>query len=452
MSDNLPPHDLVAEASVLGSMLVDHAAIPKARLVVNEQDFYRPAHQQVFKAVCWMADNPHRYGKPDLVTLRKALQQRGSLTTVLGKSTEEEAAAYLMDLCQAPDSANVEHYCRIVKDLSRLRETITVAQSAVAAAYESPRDVDDLLTGVAQAFTKLATPPATRAATPSEPLASNLAAAVEGRRMAILWPWPELTRLARPTAPGTVAVLCGDPGSTKSFMLQEAMLFWHSQDVPVAMMHLEKNREYHLRRALAQLAGCGSLTKDEWVRQNPAEAQATMEAHKDMLDSFGHRVWDDPDGAATLASLTQWIRARADEGCRIIGIDPITAAGTSQRSWEDERRFVVACEGMASHAGASIVLVSHPRQAGPGQRPSTDSIAGGRAYGRLVDCVMWLTAHYPPKESTVRTKLGPTFVSHDRTLGLLKTRDGAGVGSTIALSFDSATFGITEHGIIMPKE
>ncbi|WP_304440424.1 DnaB-like helicase N-terminal domain-containing protein, partial [Frankia sp. EI5c] len=46
-----PPHDLAAEQSVLGGMLLSKDAIADVVEVLNAGDFYRPAHATVYETI-----------------------------------------------------------------------------------------------------------------------------------------------------------------------------------------------------------------------------------------------------------------------------------------------------------------------------------------------------------------------------------------------------------------
>ena len=441
----VPPQSIQAEASVLGAMMIHAPAIPVVREIVAAEDFYRPAHQTIFKAICWMHDHPAKFGMVDLVTLRAAFEARGSLASIGG-------VEYLVALVQGvPTAANVEHYARIVKDKSRLRGAIIASSQAAQDAFEGHEDADDIIDAAKRAFDDATRAPhGKKPRSAADEVADDIADAIGGRRNSVEWPWSKITSWANPCAPGNVAVLCGDPGSGKSLLFQEAMLRWHQAGIPVAMLHLEKGRKFHMIRALAQLARCSDVTSDYWQNLNPDRAKAIAEQFRGELHSFGENVWDDPDGSITLDKIRAWIDARAQAGARIIGVDPITAAGQGDKSWDADRRFVIACQAIAGRTGSSVVLVTHPR--GEKGAPSLDSMAGGRAFGRMSDVVLWLKAYNPPEPATIMHGLGDMQEEINRSVALFKTRNGAGQGISIALDFNPDTLLFSEVGRIRKPE
>ena len=77
-------------------------------------------------------------------------------------------------------------------------------------------------------------------------------------------------------------------------------------------------------------------------------------------------------------------------------------------------------------------------------------IAGGAAYSRHSQAIVWLESH-DPKTSKVKTSLGTNDEEHNRTLHILKTRDARGTGLRLALNFEKESLKAREFGIIMKK-
>jgi replicative DNA helicase len=129
----VPPHNLQAEESVLGALLLSRDAIGQ----VSEQglqpgDFYRPSHQHVYDAIRALYSS----GAPvDTVTVADELRRAGLLDEVGGTETLHE----LQNATPAISSAG--HYARIVQDTAMLRRLIYVAGDIAELAYGEPDDV-----------------------------------------------------------------------------------------------------------------------------------------------------------------------------------------------------------------------------------------------------------------------------------------------------------------------
>jgi replicative DNA helicase len=130
----IPPHDLDAETSVLGAILLDQAAITRVLDFLHPEDFYRENNGHVYRA----AQNLFREGEPiDNVTLAAELEKLGVLERVGGRAQ----LALLQE--SVPTAANVEYYARIVKDRAYKRRLITSGANVTALGYEESLDADE---------------------------------------------------------------------------------------------------------------------------------------------------------------------------------------------------------------------------------------------------------------------------------------------------------------------
>ena len=449
-TDRLPPHDLAAEVCVIGSFFLAPEQRPVIREILTADDFFRPVHGAVFKAACYIEDHPDKWGALDLVNFKNALIERGSFAKVMGKATEEEAMEYLFQLIEGvPATSNAAYYAKTVRDTAQLRRVIQAASKIVADAYAT-NDCAAFLPEAARAMERELRLPSDQKRPVDDEVLAGIEAAISGKRSMVPLPFPTLTRMARPTAPGTVAVLCGDPASGKSFMLSQLLLHWLDAGVRMALLPLEKNRQYHLRRAMAQLHGDPQLMREEWQAENPQLALDAHAQHKDTLERMRQSMWE-VRGGTTLVWIRQWITSRAAEGYRIIAVDPITAADSGPRHWDADKEFVLHCEEVAARYGCSVLLATHPRL-NKGQKPTLETLSGGMAYSRFSDVVMWLARHDPPVTSSIHAAFGPEVVEHTHHVGMFKTRDGVGIGLQVAMTFDKATLQFQEHGWIVPEK
>lgn len=282
-------------------------------------------------------------------------------------------------------------------------------------------------------------------------LLERLDGAITGKRTNIAWPWPVLTAMARALVPGTVTVLCGMGGSSKSLMVSEACLHWLANNVPFAVFHLEEDREFHELRALAQLGHKAPLTEDEWQHDNPDETLDAYARHGDTVVSLGKRIWDAPGSDVSLADLETWVRDRAADGCRVIVVDPVTAANSGSEPWIADRRFVLNSKRLMRESGASLLVVTHPRDGNTKNGNRMDNHAGGQAYNRFTSCVLSLSSCKPRWRSTVEYTPAGTVRDQqqvNRLLSLHKTRSARGAGHDVGYWFDANSLRFTECGVL----
>ncbi len=129
----IPPHNLEAEESLLGAMLLSRDAITAAvEARVDVSDFYKPSHGHIYDAI----QSLYGQGEPaDPVTVAEELRRADLLEFVGGRP------ALLQIQAATPASANAGHYARIVNELALLRRLIAVAGDISEMGYDSPDDV-----------------------------------------------------------------------------------------------------------------------------------------------------------------------------------------------------------------------------------------------------------------------------------------------------------------------
>ncbi len=138
-ADRLPPQDHEAEMSLLGSMLLDREAIELVLPLIGREEarcFYTPAHRTLYEILVDLYDQ----GKPiDLIVVKDELLRRRRLEDVGGE------AAMIEMVQTVPTWVNAEHYARIVKDKSMLRDLIECAGQILNEAYADADEVRQVL-------------------------------------------------------------------------------------------------------------------------------------------------------------------------------------------------------------------------------------------------------------------------------------------------------------------
>ncbi|WP_116247702.1 replicative DNA helicase [Nocardiopsis sp. FIRDI 009] len=132
----VPPHDIHAEQSVLGAMLISAEAVVDVGVMIGAGDFYRPAHQIVYATISALMDR----GEPtDAVAVGNELTKNGDLARVGG-------AIYLHTLTEAvPTAANATYYAKIVADRALLRRLVEVGTRAAQIGYIGEGEAVDLV-------------------------------------------------------------------------------------------------------------------------------------------------------------------------------------------------------------------------------------------------------------------------------------------------------------------
>jgi len=282
----IPPQNIKAEQSTLGSMMIEKTALHNGLEVLRAEDFYRPVHQEIFACLAALAvrDEPC-----DLITLQEELRKHGKLDDCGG--TE-----YLMALAESvPTAANVKHYAEIVKTASLRRRVIAAGTEIIAAAQDTENEitaVTDLLTSKALELTD------TRAAEliPGDEVVNRawkrLESYEQGKaKRGVSWGLPHLDSLSYGVCDGDFIVIGGRPSHGKSILA--AQIATHavlSEHVPVIYSQEMSAEDFGERilfakaRVNAGMARSGKIESDEWSRL--AEAAGRLYEGKWFIRDF----------------------------------------------------------------------------------------------------------------------------------------------------------------------
>jgi replicative DNA helicase len=148
LDGRIPPHDLDAEAALLGCVMLDDKQLEVSPVAdIAETDFYKDAHRSIWLAIkrLFEAGNP-----PDLVMVQSVLSESGQLENVGGMS-------YLVALSDtAATAAYAPHYAKVILEKSKLRQIIALSGEAMRMAYNQEQDVSDILAGFESRLTQFA--------------------------------------------------------------------------------------------------------------------------------------------------------------------------------------------------------------------------------------------------------------------------------------------------------
>ena len=272
----IPPHNIEAEESLLGAMMLSREAITAAvEAKLEASDFYKPAHGAIFDAAYGL----HSRGEPvDPVTVAEELRRASQLEQLGGRQT------LLRIQAATPASANAQHYAQIVAELAMLRRLIETAGGIQEMAYNAEDDVDATLDRAESAIFEVAE---RRVADTLVPLYPALEATMnqleamydrEGDIVGTATGYHDLDALLLGMQPSTLTIVAARPGQGKTSlalgMAQHVAL--HGRK-PVLFFSMEMGHLELTKRLLAAEARVpsrklqtGKLSEHEWPRVNSA--------------------------------------------------------------------------------------------------------------------------------------------------------------------------------------
>ena len=300
--DRIPPQNLEAEQSALGSAMLQPAALIEIRSALEPCDFYRDAHGLVMSAMSALQD---RREPVDLITLQDELRSRGHLETIGGVD-------YLMALVDSvPTAANAEYYAGLVKDASRRRYLIGMAARLEKRAADPADDVAPIISDLISEILNLTTGKETRLqhiASVLSGLWDRIEAAYRdgsgyiGLRTGI----PGLDTLIGGMEGGDLMVIGGRPSKGKSALALQIALNV-AKEAPVLMCSLEMSANYLTLRHLGATSGIetarlrrGEIHEDEF----PTIADA-------IGREYGRDLWYFEAGAISIGDLQTQARRSA---------------------------------------------------------------------------------------------------------------------------------------------
>ncbi|AHF02794.1 DNA helicase [Marichromatium purpuratum 984] len=274
----VPPHNLHAEQSLLGGLMLDNSAWDRVADVVSAPDLYRREHRLIFQSIARLAESDQPF---DVVTLAETLERSEQLEAAGGLS-------YLATLVnETPSAANIKAYAQIVRDTSVLRQMIAAGTAIADSGYDSQgRPVTELLDDAERQVFEIAEQQA-RGGGGFQPIKSLLNLAVE--RIDTLYQSDEpITGLATGFTdfdgmtsglqPSDLVIVAGRPSMGKTtFAMNMAEHVAIQSKRPVAVFSMEMPGDSLAMRMMSSLGRIdqhrvrtGKLEDDEWPRLTSA--------------------------------------------------------------------------------------------------------------------------------------------------------------------------------------
>jgi replicative DNA helicase len=293
------PHNLEAERSVLGGILIDNNTFHVAAAVIQPRHFFRDAHRRIFQAI-WNLSNVN--SEIDLITVKAELEKKNELEECGGP-------AYISALVDGvPRSTNVFYYAEIVKECATLRDLIFETKKIMDRAVEHDANAREIVTWAEQRIFDVAhghlESKAQDLKASSRVLMEDLDFRVKhrGQVTGVETGFPSVNDLTHGWQPGDL-VFCGARPSIgkTTFVLNSVTAAAHAGD-PGVMFSMEMKRKQLEYRILSSLSGVplsrmlagalgGTPGTGDWAKISDA-----MEIMHDLPiyidDTPARTVWD----------------------------------------------------------------------------------------------------------------------------------------------------------------
>jgi len=363
--DRVPPHDLLAEQSAIGGMLLSKDAVADVIETVRGVDFYIPKHETIFEAVL----NLYSHGEPtDVIAVTDELTKTGELTRAGG-------AEYLHTLTAlVPTAANAGFYASIVAEKAVLRRLVEAGTRIVQMGYASEGEVVDLVNN-AQAEIYAVT-----GGVESEdfvPLTEAVTTAIDeietamgrdGKMVGVPTGFSELDDLTNGLHPGQLIILAARPALGKSTLgLDFARSAAIKHDMPTIIFSLEMGRSEIAMRLLSAEASVplqhmrkGTVHTNDWT---------TIASTRGRINDAPLYIDDSPN--MTLVEIrAKCRRLKQRVGLKMVIIDylQLMTSGKKVESRQQEvSEFSRALKLLAKELNVPVIAISQLNR-GPEQR------------------------------------------------------------------------------------
>lgn len=273
--EQVPPHNIEAEQSLLGSMLISSEVIPEVGEIVKGEDFYREAHQLVYDSIISL----YSRGEPaDAITVAEEIKGKGKLEAVGGKP-------YIHTLiASVPTAANAKYYAQIVERNAILRALIRAATEVATLGYEAPEDVEAVIDRAESLIFAVSQKRISEKFTHIKDLLTQSFEQIEklyekkAHVTGIPTGFADLDDLSSGLQSSDLIVVAGRPSMGKtSFVLNVAENVALNERIPVAIFSLEMSRLQLTQRMMcsearvdAQALRTGNLREEDWPKLSNA--------------------------------------------------------------------------------------------------------------------------------------------------------------------------------------
>lgn len=418
---NTIPHNIDAEKSVLGSILLSSQAVEKAMERLSPIDFYTVAHRDIFRAMQELYDKGSLI---DTVTLVDMLEKDGKLDAAGGTTYITELALY------TPSASNIEYYINIVEEHSIRRRLISVTAGIAAEAGSAAGDTDSILAEAERRIYDIAMHKSSDSMENIGPVYSRVYSQLgellqlQGKRTGIATGLTDLDDVTSGLQRSDLVVVAGRPATGKTaFALNVAANAAIREGASVAIFSLEMSKEQLVTRIMAS----ESEVNMQKIRTGELAPNEILKIADKFNSVGGAKILIDDTPGATVAQIrSKCRRVKAMHGLDIIVIDYLQLMQSGKRF--DSRVLEISdmtrnLKTLARELDVTVLLISQLSREPDKRKDHTPLMSDLRESGSIeqdADIIMMLyrPAAYPDTEEAM---------NGDNTgyINLVKHRNGA---------------------------
>jgi len=411
----LPPQNIEAEQSILGGILIENSALNQVLEILTDEDFYRDAHQRIFRA---LVDLSEKNEPADLITLTNRLRSHDLLDDVGGPSY----LASLIDM--VPTAANIEYYARIVKEKATLRKLIDVATQIVTQSYSDSGDIDAFLDEAEQAIFRISEHKVKPSFYHMKDMVKESFRTIEKlfERKELITGVPsgfkDLDRMTAGFQMSDLIIVAGRPSMGKTaFCLDVSRYAALENETPVAVFSLEMSKEQLALRMLcsearveAQKLRTGFLRESDWPKLTLAAGN--------LADA--PIFIDDTPAISVLELRAKARRLKAEHNLGLIIVDYLQlmkGRGRVERREQEISEISRSLKALSKELSIPVIAISQlsrRTEDRPRQRPQLADLRESGAIEQDADVILFVYREEVYREDTPNKGVAEIIIGKQR--------------------------------------
>lgn len=411
----IPPHNLEAEQSVIGSMIINKEAINTAIEQLHPDDFYKEANKEIFTAIIEIFNKNEPV---DLITLSEELRTRGNLENIGG-------VTYLADLSGGVAiTSNIKYYCNIVEEKSILRRLIKSCDEIMGKSYEDSEEVNSIIEEAEKNIFDITQGRHNEGFAPiNEVLLDSFSrieemAANQGQLTGLTTGFIDIDNKLSGMQKSDLILLAARPSMGKTALgVNIAVNSAIKTDSSVAIFSLEMSKEQLVQRMISSVSHVGlqniisgRLNEDEWIKI--IDVMGPLSQAKISID--------DTAGISLTEMMAKCRRLKMEKGLDLIVIDYLQLMESSSRQENRQQEISTisrGLKGLAKEMECPVIALSQLSRAPElrsDHRPILSDLRESGAIEQDADVVMFLYRDEYYHEDSDKINIGEVIIAKHR--------------------------------------